>query len=101
MAGKKKVLGRSRTTAKKRPSRTAARRNDRREELKQVGPEAPLEPTEILTEKRSGEHRRPEEERGRSEVPSAVMDVEEGTWTGQERREGGERRILPDRRKTA
>jgi hypothetical protein len=42
-----------------------------------------------------------EEEPGRSEGSSAVMDIEHGKWTGQERREGGERRILPDRRKTA
>jgi hypothetical protein len=41
MAGKKKVLGRSPTTAKKRPSRTAVWRNEPRAELKQVGPEAP------------------------------------------------------------
>ncbi|HET7441054.1 MAG TPA: hypothetical protein VFJ47_07120 [Terriglobales bacterium] len=54
-----------------------------------------------MTEKQSGKERRPEEERGRSEVPAAIMDVEEGTWTGAERREGGERRTLPDRRKTA
>lgn len=101
MVRKKRVSGRSRTTAKKRPSRPAAWRNEPRAESKQVGPEAPLEPTEILTEKQSGKERRPEEERGRSEVPAAIMDVEEGTWTGAERREGGERRTLPDRRKTA
>ena len=100
MAKKKKASRRSWSIAKKSPSRTAAWRNDRRPESKLRQSEAPLEPTEILTEKRSGEDRRPEEERGGSEVPSAVMDVEEGTWTGQERRES-ERRVLPDRRKTA
>lgn len=101
MALKKKVSKRGLVAGKKSKSRTAAWRNEPRAESKQVGHEAPLEPTEILTEKRSRKERRPSEERGRSEVPSAVMDVEEGTWTGEERREGGERRILPDRRKTA
>ena len=73
MAQKKKVSKRSPAAAKKRPSRTAPWRNDGRAKAKPTRSEGPLEPTEIITEKSSGE----------------------------DRRVGGERRILPDRRKSA
>jgi hypothetical protein len=101
MAAKKKVSKRGLVAGKKSKSRTAAWKDEGRGKPKRMRSEGPLEPTEILTKKRSGEDRRPEEARARSEASSAVMDVEGGTWTGGERREGGERRILPDRRKTA